>query len=205
MEAETRPQYTWTAVHDPSSPGRGLAVVSTGLPESAVCDMPDRPIALTLLRSFIKAFLTDGNEGGQMQGTHEFAYLLVPWAGALPRTRLCRLGQQLAAAPRCVQIEHRDLLAAPSAALPPSQSFLQIDPGRAVVTAIHAEKGSAGLIVRMFNPNDETVVETLRCAQPIRMAERIDLEGNRLEVLTISADGIRTSLAARQIVSLRLR
>ena len=48
LEVETKPQQSWTAVFQE---GRGLAVVSTGLLETAVRDNPERTLALTLLRS----------------------------------------------------------------------------------------------------------------------------------------------------------
>ena len=47
LEVETKPQQSWTAVCDGA---RGLAVVSVGLLESAVRDLPERPLALTLFR-----------------------------------------------------------------------------------------------------------------------------------------------------------
>lgn len=203
-EVETKPQYTWTAVCDPGTAGRGLAVVSTGLPESAVQDLPDRPIALTLYRSFIKAFLTDGNEGGQMQGRHEFRYALVPLAGALPQTRLCRLGQMLAALPRTVQIEARDAIAAYAESLPPSLSFMSITPGVAVITAIHRQPDSDGTVVRMFNPTDEPVEETLKPAWSIKAADRVDLEGRRIGPLPITAEGVQLSLGRKQLLTVRL-
>ena len=42
MEVETKPQQSWTAVFDEQ---RGLAVISAGLLETAVRDIPDRPLA----------------------------------------------------------------------------------------------------------------------------------------------------------------
>jgi alpha-mannosidase/mannosylglycerate hydrolase len=201
LETETKPQYAWTAVHDDA---RGLGVVSTGLPESAVCDQPDRPIATTLFRSFIKAFLTDGNEGGEMLGTHEFLFSIMPLAGALPRTRLCQLGQALAAAPRSVQIEPRDLLNAPEPVWPPSQSFLRIEPGRAVVTAIQAAGTGEGLIVRMFNPHDEAITETVEWNRPIGSADQLDLEDNPVEAVNVSNGRARVPLRPKQILTLRI-
>ena len=61
-----------------------------------------------------------------------------------------------------------------------------------------------GLVVRLFNPTDEAIVETIECPQPIRGAQRIDLEGRQLEVLKPSGGSVRTSLATKQIVTLRL-
>ncbi len=207
LEVETKPQYTWTAVCDSGPGGRGLAVISTGLPESAVRDLPDRPIALTLLRSFRKTVFTSGEEGGQIQGTHEFAYWIVPFDpsnGGVPRTRLCRLGQQLAAPPRAVQVEPRDVgTAVPT--LPPSHSFLRLSPGRAVVTAVHCQGDAEGLIVRMFNPTGQAIEDAIELSHEIQSAERIDLEGKSREQLKPAGNRVRVHLGPKQIVTVRIR
>lgn len=203
LDVETKPQYTWTAVLDGERNGRGLAVVSTGLPESAVRDLPDRPIALTLLRSFRRTVFTGGEEGGQIQGSHEFRYWIVPLNGDLPSARLCRLGQQLAAPPRTVQVEPRDA-ALPGPPLPPRQSFLTLTPGKAVVTAVHRQRGTDGLLVRMFNPTDATIEETLNLPQTIRQAELLDLEGKPKSPLKPAGSRLAVSVGPRQIVTLRI-
>jgi len=58
IEVETRPQQTWSAIYQQP---RGLAVVSTGLMEVAVQDIPDRPLALTLYRSTRRTVFTKVN------------------------------------------------------------------------------------------------------------------------------------------------
>lgn len=204
LEVETKPQYTWTATVDQSGRRRGLAVVSMGLPESAVCDTAARPIALTLFRSFIKAFLTDGNEGGQMQGRHEFNYLLVPLDGSLPRARLCRMGQNLASHPRTVQIERRDLVDAPPPGLPATHSFLKFTPGQAVISAIRRRRGQDGWVVRLFNPTDATIQETLSRPQPIQSVRQTDLEGNSVSHIAVSGGSVGVNIGPRQIITLQI-
>jgi alpha-mannosidase len=204
MEVETKPQYTWTAVRDGGPDGRGLAVVSVGLPESAVQDLPGRPIALTLFRSFIKAFMTDGNEGGQMQGRHEFVYAIVPLNGPVPRSRLTGIAQHLAAPPRTVQLEPRDLSDAPPGSLPASHSFLTLTPGEAVITAAHRSSEPEGLVVRMFNPTERTIEEVLQLAEPVAAAVQTDLEGRGLGEMEVAGNAVRISLAPKQILTMRL-
>jgi alpha-mannosidase len=206
MEVETKPQYTWTAVCDSGQGGRGLAVVSTGLPESAVRNLPNRPIALTLLRSFRRTVFTNGEEGGQIQGTHEFAYSIVPLDSnaVLPRTRLCRLGQQLAAPPRWVQVEPRDI-AGITPALPASHSFLSVSPGNAVVTAVQQQKGVEGVVVRMFNPTEQAIEESITLPHQIHSAERIDLEGTSKEAIKPAGSQLKVRLGAKQIVTVRIQ
>jgi alpha-mannosidase len=205
MEVETKPQQTWTAVHDDQ---RGLAVVSTGLPEATVRDQPERPIALTLLRSFIRAVLTSGNEGGEIQGRHEFHYRIVPLSGKPAVARLCRLGQQLAGGIRAVQQENRDIVGRPDAAppertLPAAQSFMTVDRPDVVVTAVHKRTGDEAVAVRMFNPTDRSIESTLTTAAIRGEATIADLSGAALAPAAREGDKVRVSLKPRQIVTIQ--
>jgi alpha-mannosidase/mannosylglycerate hydrolase len=205
MEVETKPQQTWTAVHDEK---RGLAVVSTGLPEAAVRDQPERPIALTLLRSFIRAVLTNGNEGGEIQGRHEFHYRIVPLTGKPDVARLCRLGQQLAGGVRVVQQEHRDIVdrlepKLPERTLPAAQSFMTVDRLDVVVTAIHRRNGDEATAVRMFNPTGNSIEVTLATAAIRGQAAVSDLAGVVLGPLPREGDKVRVSLKPRQILTVQ--
>ena len=92
LEVETKPQQTWTAVFDDNG---GLAVISAGLCESAVQDLPERPIALTLVRATRRTVFTDGEPNGQIQGRHTFRYWLAPLTGAPEWAHLCRLDSTL--------------------------------------------------------------------------------------------------------------
>ena len=155
LEVETKPQQSWTAVCDGA---RGLAVVSVGLMESAVRDLPERPIALTLFRGTRRTVITDGEPNGQLLGDLHFRYWIVPVAGEVDRVRLCDLGQQLAAGLRDVQLRPQDVRffradlarGGVDATLPAVAGFLSVE-GPAVVTSIR--QVGEGLEVRMFNPN----------------------------------------------------
>jgi len=206
LDEETNPNYTWTAVYDQSPAKRGLAVLSTGLPESAVRDKPNRPIALTLLRGFKRTVLTDGEEGGQILGTHEFNYAILPLQGELPRADLCRMGQQLAAAPRTVQVEPRDLKFYKSGKiLPLTHGFITIPPQQAVITAVHRRENTEGIIVRMFNPFEEEITETLELTGDVSSAELIDLEGNSQGPAKLSGKTVNLTLKPKKIVTLQVK
>lgn len=155
MEVEHRPQQSFTAVFEA---GRGLAVISTGLMEAAVPDLPERPIAVTLFRATRKTVNTDGEPGGQVQGELKFSYRIVPLAGEPDRARLLDLAQALSGGLRPVYLEaqdvarYRGLAGAPASngGLPPASGFLQVD-GPAVLTSLRF--AGDGLEARLFNPN----------------------------------------------------
>jgi alpha-mannosidase/mannosylglycerate hydrolase len=159
LDLETRPQTSWTAFGD----GRaGLAVVSRGLPESAVIDRADRPIALTLLRAFRKAVFSNDNFGGQIQGEHVFRYEIVPFAGAVTVKKLFVLGQRVNSPHRQVTLHPLDR---PTSQLPPTQS-LATARGEAVVTSIQHTSG--GRLMRMFNPTSKSAAVDLGPFQSVK-------------------------------------
>jgi alpha-mannosidase/mannosylglycerate hydrolase len=148
LEVETRPQQSWTAVHHN---GRGLAVISAGLLESAIRDTPERPIALTLFRSTRRTVFTNGESGGQLFGKLSFHYLVLPLDGEPDRTYLTELGQQLNAGLRTVQMLKED------------QPYYHVSSGLRLTGGFFELKGAAllssareiegRLEIRLYNPN----------------------------------------------------
>jgi len=203
LEVETKPQQSWSAVHDDR---RGLAIVSTGLLESAVCDLPDRALALTLFRATRRAVGRPDEPGGQLQGALHFRYWIVPLTGAPDRCYLFDLAQRLAAGVWNVQLQPRDLALARQGnrrRLPGRASFLSVD-APAVVTSARFIDG--GLEVRMFNPTDAAGRVNLAVAEPerFRSAQRVDFESRPLtEPQPLEQGRLLADIAARQIVTWR--
>lgn len=203
LEVETKPQQFWTAVHDLK---HGLAVVADGgLLESAVRDLPGRPIALTLFRGFRRTVFTDGEPGGQMRGPLSFRYAIVPLAGAPDRIRLCELGLHLAAGLRTVQLRAADIAIFRCAqAVPATAGFVRVA-GSAVISSLR-QTGSV-LELRLFNPTSRRITAKLILSSHIRRpthAERIDSEGNPLAALPLNRDRLNLSLRPKQIITVRL-
>lgn len=208
LEVDGKPQQSWTAVYHG---GRGLAVVAPGQLESAVRDLPGRPIALTLYRSTGRTVLTDGEPGGQLLGEAlRFRYWVVPLAGEPDRARLCGLGQQLAAGVRAVfetgrpggQEAGRPGAPGLAGSMPASASFVWVD-GPAVLTS--AEPVGEGLELRLFNPEAGPVEVRLRVPQRYTRLRRVNLEGEPLGAEEPVADGALTlALRAKAIVTVRL-
>lgn len=203
-EVETKPQQSWTAVYDDD---RGLAVVSTGLPESAVSDLPSRPIALTLLRGFMRTVMTSGEPGGQIPGTHEFRYRIVPFSEAPDVAHLTRLGQQLAAGVHSLQLESRDVAddRGDRRHLPPVHAFLKLDAADVVLTAVHQTDDNETATIRMYNPTDQTVKTRIQLDGADGEMTLTDFEGRQVETLR-KARGRRTvTLDPRKIANIRVK
>lgn len=206
LEVETKPQRTWTAV---AEPGRGLAVISEGLLESAVRDLPGRPLALTLLRATRKTVGTAGEPGGQLQGTLRFRYWLAPLADvpkrASERAALFALADRLACGVWATQLQAVDAeQLRKEGGLPPMGEFLTIE-GPVVLTAVEMHNGA--LEFRAFNPSDEEVVATYRFSPqiPARQAELVNLEGKSLgEVFQVRDGTLQVPFGPKKIVTLRV-
>jgi alpha-mannosidase/mannosylglycerate hydrolase len=211
MEVETKPQQSWTAVHDEAG---GLAVVADGLLETAIPDVPERPIALTLFRGTRRTVFTSGEPEGQMRGPISLRYYLVPLAGAPDRTRLCELGARITGGLRVVQLRREDAAIYRSAtALAPAGGFLALA-GDAVATSVQrtGSGASAGVEVRIFNPTTKAINATIDAGALVGAgkrageAERVNLEGRHPEPLGTSGPGkVKLSLKPKEIATVRIR
>lgn len=201
LEVETRPQQSWTAIFDGA---RGLAIVSTGLLESAVQDGADRTLALTLYRSTRRTVFTDGEPGGQLLGDLQFRYWIVPLADAPDPVWLTQLGLQIAAGVRAVQLRPADLpLFRQARELPPASGLFVVE-GPAVVTSTRWIDG--GLEVRIFNPTPAAGQARLRFTSEVNFAtlQEVDFESQPAgDVQHLSGGAATVKLAAKQIKTVR--
>ncbi len=202
LEVETRPQQSWFAVHAGT---RGLAVASTGLLESAVLDVPERTLALTLFRSTRRTVFTDGEPNGQLIGDLTFRYWIAPLAGAPDRAQLFRWGQQLAAGVRAVQLRSADLaLHRSQPPLTPQGSLLQVE-GDAVLTSLRQIDG--GVEARLFNPTTADATVALRWGNGVspQRVELVDFESNPTgEMLSTQDNASALTLGPKQIATVRV-
>jgi alpha-mannosidase len=210
LEVEHRPQQSLTAVFDQAdgAEGRGLAVVSTGLLECAVQDLPERPIALTLLRATRRTVMTNGEPGGQEQGDLKFRYWIVPIGGAPDRARLLELGQMLSGGLRSFSLSAVDVAQYKQPVeMPAGASFLRVD-GPAVLTSLRQE--GEGLEARLFNPNTspvEVVLDLSGWPESMQLpveAQMVDLESNPLgQPLQVEQGRVNVSFGPKQIRTIR--
>lgn len=203
QEVETKPQYSFAAVNDGA---RGLALVTTGQPESAVRNLPDRPIALTLFRAFGRTVSEEGELGGQMLGTTRHAYWVCPHVGPLPVAALLRLGQRLAAGNECVYTEPaRQKLRLPRAVLPPTGTWLRLDEGPLVITACKRSEDGVALIIRTFNPTDEAAQQSIEFCGAVESAQFADLREQPGAALPARGSAAMVAAGPKQISTVRVR
>lgn len=205
LAVETCPQQTWTAVSDER---RGLAIVSSGLLDCCVRDVPERPLALTLLRGTRRTIFTNGEPEGQQLGALTARYWIVPLRGEPDRVRLGEYGVQVAAGVRAAHLTRWDVSVAPrQRTLPATDSLLAVD-GPALVTSVREVDGAVE--VRLYNPNDRAGAATIRLADRLRASgdgtvQRVDLESTPLgRPARLRRGALRLRLRGKQIVTLRL-
>lgn len=201
LEVETRPQQSWTAVCDDE---RGLAVVSSGLLETAIQDRAERSLALTLFRATRRTVMTDGEPGGQLQEPMTFRYWILPLTGPPDSARLTRLGQQIAAGTQAVQLRPKDIaLHRTDRELPAATSFLRLE-GDAVLTSLRHVDG--GVEVRLFNPTAAAIQPTLHLDESLALGrvQPVDFESRPAgETQTLQEGTFTVSLQPKQITTLR--
>jgi alpha-mannosidase/mannosylglycerate hydrolase len=212
-QVETRPQQSWTAVFDPpGSSSRGLAVLSTGLYESAVQDTPERSIALTLLRATRRTVYTAGEPGGQVQGELAFKLALISLDGRPDLPELFDRAAGLAAGLRTAQLSRLDLEliqtqpGRPAPELPQAGSFLSVY-GPLVLTSLRYT--SLDLEARLFNPESGPVQGEIGLPGGTRTGPRparaawVDFESRLVEPpFEVQGEAVIINLASKQIKTL---
>lgn len=204
---EMRPQQSWTAAH---SGRRGLAVVVAGLPECAVLDRADRPIALTLFRATRRTVFTNGEPGGQLRRKLSFRYAIQVLGESPDRAALCELGQRLNLLEDARTIEASPTECGLEGAAPrvPAEGSLIALTGPAVMTSFR-EIGGA-IEARLFNPATQPVTATLTWPEglagwtPPTRAVRVDFESQPLgKFFEIKAGVIELGLTPKQVMTVR--
>jgi alpha-mannosidase/mannosylglycerate hydrolase len=202
LALETRPQASWTAAFDSS---RGLAVVAPDLPESAVRDVPERTIALTLLRGFRRTvFRSDDEMGGQSLGLHVFNYRVVPLKGQPELARLSLLAQQMTGGVRSQFVLPREQAPSPERTLPRTFGQLSLKSGKALVTSLRRHPEKHFLELRLHNPYSTAVSEVCTFHFAPQRAERVDFEGAPQESLKVSGHDVSVSLKPKEVVTLAI-
>jgi alpha-mannosidase len=228
----TKHQRTFVDLSDGEA---GLAIFNRGLPEYEVLrDGGRNTIAVTLLRcvGWLSRgdLLTRPDHAGpalptpeaQCLGTHTFDYAIVPHAGdwhtithdavdyrapltvrrGTEQEGVVPTKDQLATLKHPIRRTPVDL----DGELPDTLSLIAIEPATLVLSAIKQSEDGDRLIVRLFNPLEETVEATVRFAFPIEKAHKTNLREKPRDVLSVEQErAVRLSMGSKHVQTLALR
>ena len=156
---------------------RGLAFLSAGgLHEGGVMDDLRRTMHITLLRSFRRTVSTGGESDGLEKGRIVYRYSLLPYAGRLPTQaaliELAKLQAGLLTRQTGKRPSGYPNLKGKST---PNQSFLQLQQGNLVLSALKPAEAGRAMILRVWNPTAEPQTETLRFSSAVASASALKL------------------------------
>lgn len=192
---------------------RGITIINAGLPEFEIVshsifdDRFDHYIAITLLRCV--GYLSRRGDGPQFAtpdaqclGKHSFHLAVYRHEGDWQEAKVWQQAHQFNTPLRAVQTtvtpnDRRDL--------PPSLSFVTVEPDALVVTAIkRAEDTDNTLIVRFFNITEQAVENARIQVRGAQTATLVNLNEERQQELRVDADGAVTLplVNSKQIVTL---
>ena len=202
LDVETKPQQSWTAIHDSKC---GLAVVTHGLMETAVCDTPQRPIALTLFRSTRRTYLTNGEPEGLLKNHQlNFKYRIKPLTEKFSPTKLTQQGQELGAGVKSVQINPRDLKQYKTESkLPSEYSALNIS-GNVCFSSLKQTNQKSEL--RVFNIEESEQKAGLSFSDKLKPQSlvEVDFESNETgETIQSTGSDLQIDVAAKKIKTYR--
>ncbi len=203
--------------------GQGLAFLSGGgLHEGGVRDDARRTMQVTLLRSFRRTVGTEGEQDGLEQGRIAFSYGLMPFSGAFPAAVALReatvlqtgvITRQTGKRPSGhapMRIVPGDALAGDSPAeraIPVGKSFLEQEGEVLVLSAIKPSEEGNAVVVRLWNPTEETQCDRLRLGQAVstvRYADLREIPMDGVPAPKVAGEQISVCVEPHQIVTLRL-
>jgi len=194
--APTHPQERFVAVE---GEGRGLAVLNKGLPEYEVTE--EGVIYLTLLRCVgwlsRDDLKTRPKHAGppyevpeaQCLGSHVFEYALSPYSGDWLEARLWEEAARFDLPLMAVRIEG-------GGEMPPTQSFLRVEPAELAVSAVKKAEEDEALIVRLYNVASAEVEGVIELRRGIARAVETDLNEEERQPLEVE-DGARVRFKVR--------
>lgn len=189
------PETAFTSLFGVKDDTGGLAVLSGGgLHEYAVLETAQACLALTLFRGFRKTVAQPAEPDGQLQGRLEFTYALLPFAGAFDPVAALRQVDQLQTPVRAHTTR---------AGLPATRSFLAMEHGNAVVTAIKPADDGNGGVIRLWNPSPEAVTEGFTLHRPLSGAWLCDLNETTKEAIAPDGEWVRVPVPAYGLATVR--
>ncbi len=198
----THPQHRFVDVSDGK---QGFAVINDGLRECEVTDDPERAIFLTLVRGFEIALTTVSWRWemlpemrlSQSPGGHVFRYALYPHAGGW-ENGVFEQAERLNVPVEAAQAGPH------GGTLPKEKSFLDIEPKGLVLAGMKRSENGEGVIVRLFNPGNETVTGKVRFGNAIKSARLTNFLEEAQKDLVLKDNTVEIQAGPKKILTLEL-
>jgi len=198
------PQYMFCGVEHDNS---GLAILNIGLPEYAVHEDEQRTIGLTLLRTYRFPIIGANPEDVATDQTQSmcqclrpfvFDYAVYPYQGDWNRGEVYRYANQFNLKLRLNQT------GTAHGKLPASMSLVRIEPAQLILSAIKKSSRNNSLIVRCFNPTEDTVEGTIRFCKSIQRANLVNLNEQFISEATFQGDLVQVTATKNKIISIEV-
>jgi len=198
------PQYMFCGIEDGKS---GLAILNIGLPEYAVHEDQDRTIGLTLLRTYRFPIIGADPEDVATDETQTMCQCLRPFVfdyAIYPYQGNWDTGQVYREALQFNLRLHLNQTGRSHGTLPHTMAFIHIEPEQLILSAIKKSDRSDGLIVRLFNPTEETISGAIRFWKPIAKANFVNLNERYVSPADVHEDRISITVTKNKIVTLEV-
>ena len=198
------PQYMFCGVEDGNT---GLAILNIGLVEYAAHDDEERTIGLTLLRTYRFPIIGADPEDVSTDETQVmcqclrpliFDYAICPYKGDWSQGNVYRYANQFNLKLRLNQAgqSHGNL--------PSTMNFIKIEPDELILSAVKKSARKNSLIIRLFNPSEETVSGSIKFWKPIKKANLVDLNENLISQASFKEDLVNVIATKNKIITIEV-
>lgn len=194
-QERVNPEKAFTGFFGVQDGQGGLTILAPfGLHEYEVTQTPEHSLALTLFRAYFKTVMKPEEQDGELLEEMSFEYLLLPFAGPFDLVQASRLLAEARAGIRTHECH----------TLPTEHSFLTLEQGVVVVTAIKPAENGNGGIIRLWNPTGEERNDRILLTKRVEDAVACNLKEAPVAKVAYEAEGgIPVSVPAGGLTTIR--
>lgn len=189
-----QPQQAFVDVSDDE---KGLAIANRGLPEYEILRDGQNTIAITLLRSVhhLGDWGVFPTPDAQCLGLHAFEYAIIPHGQKLELSTADLDARAFNAPLMAIQIKEGN------GKLPSRKSFIDLQPQKLVLSSIKKAEDRDSLIIRFYNPYDETILGTMNILIPVKEVHLCNLAEERKEKLECLEGVVTLEVPPKKIIT----
>lgn len=198
------PQYMFCGIEDGQS---GLAILNVGLPEYAAHEDEQRTIGLTLLRTYRFPIIGADPEDVTTDETQVMCqclrpftsdYAICPYKGNWNQGHVYEFANEFNLKLRLNQVGRS------MGNLPSTMSFITVEPEQLVLSAVKKSSRNNNLIVRVFNPMEDTVSGSIKFWKRIAEANLVDLNEKKISKADYDGNSVKVTAGKNKIVTIEV-